>query len=139
MPGTHKWIQSATVSTDDQTGELLVRADAGIEIKRLGINASGGAAAGNQLLAAVSGKKLCVLAVCLMAADAVNARFYSGLADTGTALGGPMPLGANGGFVLPAPPDRSHYWLATSPGQDLTLHLSAAVQCSGWIVYYEAD
>lgn len=139
MPSTHKWIQSATVCTDDQTGELLVRADAGVEIKRVGINASSNAAAGNQLLAGVSGKRLCALGVCLMAAAAVNATFYSGPANAGTALGGPMPLGANGGFVLPVPPDRSHYWFATNAGEALTLHLSAAVQCSGWIVYYEAD
>ena len=132
-----QWIQSATVSLDDETGELLVRLGGAIATKRAKINAVSDADGGNEIIAAVTGKKICVLAVCLMAADAVNATFYSGPADTGTAISGPMPIGANGGFVNPAPADPDMHWLQAEPGEALTLKLDAAVQVSGWVAYYE--
>ena len=115
----------------------VVRSVAGVEAKRAVVNAASDAASGNEIVAAVTGKSICALAVCLMAADAVNATFYSGPGDTGTAITGPMPLGANGGFVNPAPADSEMHWLQTESGKALTLKLDAAVQVSGWVVYYE--
>ena len=108
-----------------------------VEARRIKISASSDAAAGNTLIPAVTGKGIYVLAMCLMAADPVNATFYSGPGDTGTAISGPMPLSANGGFVLPAPSDAAMHWLQTAPGQALTLLLDTAVQVSGWLIYYE--
>jgi len=136
MTITKRWMGAADVAVTD-VGELLVRSGGAVEIKRAKINAASNAAAGNTLVPAVASKKLCVLGVCLIAAGAVNATFYSGPADTGTAISAALALAANGGFVLPVPGDREQYWFATNAGEALTLLLSAAVQCSGWIVYFE--
>lgn len=116
----------------------IVRTTGGVEVKRVKIDAASGAAAGNTLVAAVAGKKLCVLGVTLIAADAVSATFCSGPGDTGTALSGALPLDANGGFVVNPPADPAMHWLETAVSQALTLKLSAAVQCSGFVTYYEA-
>jgi len=137
MAGTRRWLQGADILLDENTGELLVRLGGSITAKRIKISASSNAAAGNILVAGVTGKKICILSLCLIAADVVNATFYSGPADTGTAISGPLPLGANGGFVINAPADADIHWLETAIGQDLRLKLDAAVQCSGWLVYYE--
>ena len=134
---TKRWIQSADIAVDDATGELLVRVAGSITPKRVKIDCASDAAAGNELVAAVAGKKICVLAACLMAATAVNATFYSGPADTGTALTGPMPLGDTGGFVCSPPAAVGMAWLATEVGQSLTLKLDAANQASGLLVYFE--
>ena len=134
---TKKWIQSADVAVDDETGELLVRVGGSVEVKRAKIDCASDAAAGNELVAAVAGKRICVLAACFMAATAVNATFYSGPADTGIALTGPMPLGDTGGFVCNPPAAPAMAWLATEAGESLTLKLDAANQVSGFLVYYE--
>ena len=134
---TKRWLQSADVAVDDQTGELLVRVAGSITPKRAKIDCASDAAAGNELVAAVVGKKICVMAACFMAATAVNATFYSGAADTGTALTGPMPLGDTGGFVCSPPAAAGMAWLATEVGQPLTLKLDAANQVSGFLVYFE--
>ncbi|MCC7409355.1 MAG: hypothetical protein IT442_14930 [Phycisphaeraceae bacterium] len=136
MSVTKRWMGAADVAVTD-VGELLVRSGGAVEIKRAKINATSNGAAGNTLLPGVAGKKLCVLGVCLIAAGAVNATFYSGPADTGTAVSAALALAANGGFILPVPGDREQYWFATNAGEALTLLLSAAVQCSGWIIYFE--
>ena len=137
MTVQRKWIQSATVAIDDATGELLVRTGGSIGGQRALINASSAAALGNGIVAGVSGKRICVLGICLLAAEAVDVTFYSGPADTGTALTGPIPVGDRGGFVLPMPSDPSMPWLQTEPGNPLTIHLSAAWRCGGWVVYSE--
>ena len=134
---TKKWIQSADVAVDDETGELLVRVGGSVEVKRAKIDCASDAAAGTELVAAVAGKRICVLAACFMAATAVNATFYSGTADTGAALTGPMPLGDTGGFVCNPPAAPAMAWLATEVGESLTLKLDAANQVSGFLVYYE--
>ena len=114
-----------------------VRTVSGVLAKRVAVNASSDAAAGNTLSAAVPGKRIAVLAACLITAGDVVATFYSGPADTGTALSGPLPLAANGGFVINAPTDPSMAWLMTAPGEALTLHLASAVSVGGWLVYFE--
>ena len=134
-----KWIQSADVAIDDATGELMVRLGGSVEINRAKIDGASDAAAGNELIAAVPGKRIHVLAACFMAATAVNATFYSGPADTGTALTGPMPLGDTGGFVCNPPAGTGMAWLATEAGEPLTLKLDAANQTSGFLVYFEEE
>lgn len=117
----------------------IVRPVAGVEVKRAVVDAASNAAAGNILVTEVPGKRICVLAACLIAAGDVAATFYSGPADVGMALSGPLPLGANGGFVIDAPLDANLAWLRNEPGESLTLHLGAAVQVGGWLVYFEED
>jgi len=128
-----RWLNSADVEVTD-SGGLLV-ATCGKEIKRAVINAA--AAGNNEIVAAVSGKSICVLAMLLMAADTVTATIYSDVQSGGTALSGPLSLGASGGFVLPAPGDPAACWFKTAAGKKLNLYLSAAKQVSGAVVYYE--
>ncbi|GAB4110377.1 MAG: hypothetical protein Kow00105_19140 [Phycisphaeraceae bacterium] len=116
-----------------------VRTVSGIEAKRVAVNASSDAAVGNTLIAAVPGKRIALLAACLIAAGDVVATFYSGPADTGTVLTGPLALGSNGGFVINAPTDPVVAWLMTAPGEALTLHLASAVSVGGWLVYLEVE
>ena len=138
MAGIKRWLHSADVLIDEDSSELLVRVGGSVTAKRVKIDAASDAAAGNTLVAAVVDKRICVLGICLIAADAVEATFYSGPADTGAALSGPLSLAANGGFIVNSPADPAMHCLATEPNQSLTLKLSAAVQCSGWLVYYES-
>lgn len=86
----------------------------------------------NTLVAAVSGKKIRVLAAFLVAAGTVNARFESGAG--GTALSGQMNLVANSGFTLPFSPVG---WFETAATTLLNLELSAAVSTDGVVVYVE--
>ncbi len=86
----------------------------------------------NTLVAAVSGKKIRVLQLMLVAAGTVNVRFESG-AD-GTALSGQMQLVAQTGFSLPFSPTG---WFETASNTLLNLELSAAISCDGLLVYIE--
>lgn len=117
----------------------IVRPVAGVQAQRAAVDATSAAADGNMLVDAVAGKRICVLAACLIAAGDVNATFYTGAADTGTAITGPLALTAAGGFVVPAPTDANLAWLVTDPGEALTLHLDAAVQIGGFIVYFTEE
>jgi hypothetical protein len=128
-----RWLNSADVEVTD-SGAIVV-ATCGKEVKRAPINAS--AAGNNEIVAAVTGKSIAVLAVILMAADTVTATIYSDNQSGGTALSGPLPLGASGGFVLPAATDPAACWFKTAAGKKLNLYLSAAKQVSGAVIYYE--
>lgn len=86
----------------------------------------------NTLVAAVTGKKVRVVAAFLVAAGAVNVRFESGAG--GTALTGQMNLIANTGFVLPYNPAG---WFETGSNTLLNLELSAAISVDGALVYIE--
>lgn len=87
----------------------------------------------NTLISAVASKKIRVLAVFLIAAGTVTARFESGAG--GTALTGQMNLIANTGFVLPFSPVG---WFETAVNTLLNLELSGAVSVDGSLVYVEA-
>ena len=87
----------------------------------------------NTLVSAVASKKIRVLAVFLIAAGTVTARFESGA--SGTALTGQMNLIANTGFVLPFSPVG---WFETAVNTLLNLELSGAVSVDGSLVYVEA-
>ncbi len=86
----------------------------------------------NTLLAAVSAKKIRVLALFLVAAGTVNVRIESGAG--GTALTGQMNLVANTGFVLPYNPVG---WFETASNTLLNLELSAAISVDGALTYVE--
>lgn len=86
----------------------------------------------NTLVAAVAGKKIRVLALVLISAGTVTARFESGAG--GTALSGQMTLAVNTGFTLPFNPVG---WMQTADGTLLNLELSAAVSVDGVLVYIE--
>jgi hypothetical protein len=86
----------------------------------------------NTLVAGVTGKKIRVLSVFLMAAGAVNCRFESGA--SGTALTGQMNVAANGGFSLTHNPGG---WFETAAAALLNLELSGAVSVDGCLTYVE--
>lgn len=86
----------------------------------------------NQVIAAVSGKKIRVLSMFFVAGGAVNAKFQSDSGGGSADLTGAIPLAANGGATLPFNP---HGWIQTEVGKKLNLNLSAAVQISGSITY----
>jgi hypothetical protein len=86
----------------------------------------------NTLVAAVTSKKIRVLAAFMVSSGTVNARFESGAG--GTALTGQMNLVANSGFVLPFNPVG---WFETAVTTLLNLELSGAVSVDGSLVYVE--
>lgn len=86
----------------------------------------------NTLVAAVTSKKIRVLAAFLVSAGTVNVRFESGAG--GTALTGQMNLVANSGFALPYNPAG---WFETGSNTLLNLELSGAVSVDGSLTYIE--
>lgn len=103
---------------------------AGKPVKRAVIdNATSG---NNTLVAAVTGKKIAVHALLIVATDAVTIRLESGAG--GTALTGQMTHAAASGEVLPwslVP------WVETAAGALLNLELSGAVSADGVLLYTE--
>ncbi|TXH35287.1 MAG: hypothetical protein E6Q98_15965 [Rhodospirillaceae bacterium] len=90
------------------------------------------ASGNNTIVAAVSGKKIRVLALKLIGSDAVNAKWQSGAG--GTDLTGLSYLIASSGEVLPFNPAG---WFETAAGALLNLSLSAAVAVGGHLTYVE--
>lgn len=93
---------------------------------------SGATSGNNTLVAAVTGKKIKVLSLYLLAAGAVTVRFEDGA--SGTALSGVMSVAANGGIVLPA---NNAAWFETTAATLLNMELGGAVQVSGGLSYIE--
>lgn len=100
------------------------------EIKYAAIDAA--TSGDNTLVAAVTGKKIRVLSVYLVAAGAVTARFESGA--SGAALSGQMSLAANGAVALPFNPGG---WFETAAATLLNLELGGAVSVDGGLSYVE--
>jgi hypothetical protein len=90
------------------------------------------ASGNNTIVAAVSAKKIRVLAVQLTANGAVNPKWQSGAG--GTDLTGLAYLVANTGYVLPYNPAG---WFETASNTLLNLNLSAAIAVGGSITYIE--
>lgn len=86
----------------------------------------------NTLVAAVTSKKIRVLAYNFSCAGTVNAKFQSGAA--GTDLTGLKYGVANSGIVAPFNPAG---WFETAAGTLLNLNLSAATAVGGELVYIE--
>lgn len=99
--------------------------------------AFGAATAGNNtLLAAVSGKKIRILSLCIIAGAAASIYFQSG---TGGAVifgdsTNKIQLAANGGFVLPF---SSAGWFETAASVLLNLNSSSTGPLSGGFAYEE--
>ena len=97
---------------------------------------SGATSGDNTLVAAVSGKKVKVLGLVLVADSTVAIRLESGA--SGTALTGVMTITVtddNPVIVLPMTTPGSH-WVETAAGALLNMELGGAVQVSGCVVYY---
>ena len=109
----------------------IVRTTGGVEVKRAPINVS---APSGTIVPAVAGKRICVLGICLIVGSAAPVTFQS----NGTPLTGPLPLAANGGFVVNPPADPAMHWLQTAIGEGLVLANPDEQQVSGFITYYEA-
>lgn len=88
----------------------------------------------NTLVAAVTGRKIRVVSLYLVASGAVTARFESDA--SGTALSGQMQLAANGVLALPYNPSG---WFQTASGELLNLELSGAVSVDGGLSYVEVE
>ena len=108
----------------------VVRTTGGVEVKRAPINVS---TPSGTIVAAVAGKRICVLGICLIVGSPAPVTFQS----NATPLSGPLPLAANGGFVVNPPADPAMHWLQTGVGESLTLSNPDEQQCSGFITYYE--
>jgi hypothetical protein len=82
----------------------------------------------NQILAAVPGYKIRVVAAAIVTTAANSVKFQSAANDI-SAL---WPLGANGGFVLPY---NDHGWVQTNAGEALNINLSAATSTGVHVQY----
>lgn len=91
-----------------------------------------GTSGNNTLVAAVTGKKIRVLAYNFISSGTVNAKFQSGA--TGTDLTGLKYCVANSGIVAPFNPVG---WFETAAATLLNLNLSAATTVGGELVYVE--
>jgi len=103
-----------------------------IDVKHAKIDSAG--SGDNTVLSAVSGKRLLVTSLFLVAAGTVNVRFESGA--SGTALTGQVNLVANTGFALSY---NEYGWFVTDKDELLNLELSGAVSVDGSISYREID
>jgi hypothetical protein len=100
------------------------------EVKHAVINEN--TAARNEIVAAVTGKRIVVLNYTVVASGAVVITWESG----STALSGPMALAANGGASAPGTGESPV--LATARGSALNITSAGAVQISGHVTYIEA-
>jgi hypothetical protein len=88
----------------------------------------------NAVVAAVTSKKIRVLAYNMIAAGSVNAKFQSDGAGTPTDLTGLKYMVVNSGICAPFNPAG---WFETASGLSLDLNLSAAIAVGGELVYVE--
>ena len=95
---------------------------------------SGATSGNNTLVAAVSGKKIRVLHMLVIAASAVDIRIEDGANGAGSngSLTGVMSVAANAGFNTGF---NQHGLFETSSGTLLNMELGGAVQVSGFLVY----
>lgn len=95
---------------------------------------SGATSGDNTVIAAVTARKIRVLALYLVPLAAVTVRFESKIEDTLTAASGVMSLAEKSVFVLPF---NEAGWFETLAGAILNMELGGAVQVSGGLVYQE--
>jgi hypothetical protein len=84
-----------------------------------------------ELVAAVASRRLSVAGMFVVSEDVVNVTLKAG----GVAVTGPLPLAANSGFVLPVSTGLGAGWAVAGDGENLAIHLDAAVQVAGSLVY----
>ena len=85
----------------------------------------------NEIVAAVSGKKIKVVSYLIVAAGTVTATWKS----ASTALSGAIPLVANSGAAAAPDGEYGGHWLETARGEALNLVLSGAIAVTGHISY----
>lgn len=122
--GTRSFTAPATGYVVNDDGTILTPKRAVISASSSGVNA---------LISAVTGKKIRVLSLVLMANAAVNVKFQSH--TTPTDLTGLFYLAANGGFSVGFSP-LGHF--ETVAGEQLDINLSGAVAVGGCLTYVEA-
>lgn len=84
----------------------------------------------NEVLAAVTGRQINVLSLAIISKLSNDIKFLSAASQ----IGATMPLGANGGFVLPYNP---YGWFNTAEGEALNINLSVATATGVMITYIE--
>lgn len=89
----------------------------------------------NEIVAAVSGRRIRVLGYVIVSSGAVNAKWRSASTD----LSGAMSMVDGEAIQAPPVPATIGYipdgWFMTAPGEALNLNLDGAVQVSGHIIY----
>jgi len=137
-PGTTNGvvIKDSSGNAIDQTATINVAQDSAVmklaavsvtpKFAKIALSASG------DPIAAVTGKKIRVLAYNIMGAGAVNAKFQS---NASTDLTGLKYIAAAGGGICA--PFNPVGWFETISGEKLTLNLSASVGVGGEITYIE--
>lgn len=105
--------------------------DGTCDIRRIAISAS--SANANEILAAIAGKRIRLVAAMLTAAGAVNVKWQSGNNDRSSAV---VLSAAGDGFVLPFNPAG---WVETDAAAALNLHLSGAVAITGHVTLLVGD
>jgi hypothetical protein len=118
----------ARVQTEYVSGIAIAEDGFARTVKRVFGNPA--ASGNNQIVAAVTGRKIRVLAASLLAVLANTATFRDGT----VAISADVALAANGGMVLPFNP---HGWFETGVGQPLNLGLTAAAAVGVNVVYIE--
>lgn len=88
----------------------------------------------NTIVAAVTGKKIKVYAICIVSSGTVAVKFKDG---AGTDITGPMALTAQVGFSFAVAPPA--FLLSTSAGNAFIMNLGSAVEVDGWIAYWDDD
>lgn len=126
------WARGDRVKGEAIRGDVIANSITGFTPKYATI--AHGNSGDNEIVAAVTGKKIRVIAVMMIAQGSALARFESGAG--GTALTGQLDLKKNTGFSLCA---SAWGWFETAAGQALNLELSAATTVDGMLVYIEVD
>lgn len=85
----------------------------------------------NGLVQPVPGRSIKVLSLAVISREANEIYFTSGLYSK---ISSTMPLGANGGFILPFNP---YSWFHTEAGEALCIYLSAATDTGIMLTYIE--
>lgn len=92
-----------------------------------------GSSGANEIVAAVSGKRIKVYAIVFIATGTVTAKWQSDTAD----LTGDKSFQAREGYAVAVNPPA--FLLGTEAGKKLNLYLSAAVAVDGWVAYWDDD
>lgn len=88
----------------------------------------------NQVVAAVTSKKIRLIAAYLSCSAAVNAKWQGDTSGTPVDLSGLMYGTTNSGIVMPYNPVG---WLESAAGKNLGINLSGAIAVGGTVVYVE--
>ena len=140
LPISAKNMPAADRTTDSigaalQTGVIMAQSGSTITAltPKFTYRNTGQSVTDDTVIAAVTGKKLRVLALAVVCGSpASSVLFQSGTANDKTPT---LTPGANGGFVLPFNPVG---WFETNAGEALTLTTGAGSQTGTIVVYVEA-